>query len=109
MHADLGRCRCLSECHQGHPVPRRRPGARDPDTGCQPADQDTGQELWSYQTGSGIVGSPVTYFIDGKQYVAVPSGFGGWTGWATIGGGGAPHLKDSRKGGYVTVFGLFDE
>ena len=27
----------------------------------------------------------------------------------TIGGGGAPHLKDSRKGGYVTVFGLFDE
>ena len=72
-------------------------------------DQDNGHELWSYQTGSGIVGSPVTYFIDGKQYVAVPSGFGGWTGWATIGGGGAPHLKDSRKGGYVTVFGLFDE
>jgi alcohol dehydrogenase (cytochrome c) len=72
-------------------------------------DQDTGKELWSYQTGSGIVGSPVSYFIDGKQYIAVPSGFGGWTGWATIGGGGAPHLKDSRKGGYVTVFGLFDE
>jgi alcohol dehydrogenase (cytochrome c) len=72
-------------------------------------DQDTGKELWSYQTGSGIVGSPVTYSIDGKQYVAVPSGFGGWTGWATIGGGGAPHLKDSRKGGYVTVFALFDE
>ena len=55
------------------------------------------------------MGSPVTYSIDGKQYVAVPSGFGGWTGWATIGGGGAPQLKDSRKGGYVTVFGLFDE
>jgi len=71
--------------------------------------QVTGHAMWSYQTGSGIVGSPVTYFIDGKQYVAVPSGFGGWTGWATIGGGGAPHLKDSRKGGYVTVFGLFDE
>jgi len=72
-------------------------------------DQDTGKELWSYQTGSGIVGSPVSYSVDGKQYVAVPSGFGGWTGWATIGGGGAPQLKDSRKGGYVTVFGLFDE
>jgi alcohol dehydrogenase (cytochrome c) len=72
-------------------------------------DQETGKELWSYQTGSGIVGSPVAYSIAGKQYIAVPSGFGGWTGWATIGGGGAPHLKDSRKGGYVTVFGLFDE
>ena len=72
-------------------------------------DQSTGRELWSYQTGSGIVGSPMSFAIDGKQYVAVPSGFGGWTGWATIGGGGAPHLKDSRKGGYVTVFGLFEE
>jgi alcohol dehydrogenase (cytochrome c) len=72
-------------------------------------DQDTGKELWSYQTGSGIVGSPMSFSIGGKQYIAVPSGFGGWTGWATIGGGGAPHLKDSRKGGYVTVFGLFDE
>ena len=72
-------------------------------------DQDTGKELWSYQTGSGIVGSPMSFSVGGKQYIAVPSGFGGWTGWATIGGGGAPHLKDSRKGGYVTVFGLFDE
>jgi alcohol dehydrogenase (cytochrome c) len=72
-------------------------------------DQETGKELWSYQTGSGIVGSPVSFAIDGKQYIAVPSGFGGWTGWATIGGGGAPHLKDSRKGGYVTVFALFDD
>ncbi|MSQ59114.1 MAG: PQQ-dependent dehydrogenase, methanol/ethanol family [Betaproteobacteria bacterium] len=71
--------------------------------------QDTGKELWSYQTGSGIVGSPISYVIGGKQYIAVPSGFGGWTGWATIGGGGAPHLKDIRKGGYVTVFGLFDD
>jgi alcohol dehydrogenase (cytochrome c) len=72
-------------------------------------DADSGKELWSYQTGSGIVGSPVTFVVDGKQYVAVPSGFGGWTGWATIGGGGAPHLKDNRKGGTLFVFGLFEE
>jgi alcohol dehydrogenase (cytochrome c) len=73
-------------------------------------DTRTGEQLWSYQTGSGIVGSPVSFFIDGKQYVAVPSGWGGWTGWATWGGkGGAPHLKDNRKGGYLTVFRLFDE
>jgi alcohol dehydrogenase (cytochrome c) len=71
--------------------------------------QDSGEELWSYNTGSGIFGSPITYVVDGKQYVAVPSGFGGWTGWATIGGGGAPQLKDSRKGGYLTVFGLFED
>jgi len=69
----------------------------------------TGEELWSYQTGSGIVGSPVSFAVDGKQYIAVPSGWGGWTGWATWGGrGGAPHLKDNRKGGTLFVFGLFD-
>jgi hypothetical protein len=28
LHADMGRCRCLSECHQGDSVPRRRAGAR---------------------------------------------------------------------------------
>ena len=39
----------------------------------------------------------------------MPAGFGGWTGWATLGGGGAPHLADSRKGGYLMVFGLFGE
>lgn len=73
-------------------------------------DTRTGKRLWSYQTGSGIVGSPMTFSIDGRQYVAVPSGWGGWTGWATWGGkGGAPHLKDNRKGGYVTVFALFNK
>jgi alcohol dehydrogenase (cytochrome c) len=70
----------------------------------------SGKRLWSYQTGSGIVGSPMSFSIDGRQYIAVPSGWGGWTGWATWGGkGGAPHLKDNRKGGYVTVFALFDK
>ncbi len=73
-------------------------------------DTKTGKQLWSYQTGSGIVGSPIAFSIDGKQYIAVPSGWGGWTGWATWGGkGGAPHLKDNRKGGYLTVFALFDK
>ncbi|MCC7546670.1 MAG: PQQ-dependent dehydrogenase, methanol/ethanol family [Burkholderiales bacterium] len=73
-------------------------------------DTATGKRLWSYQTGSGIVGSPMSFSVDGRQYIAVPSGWGGWTGWATWGGkGGSPHLKDNRKGGYVTVFALFDK
>ena len=33
-------------------------------------DVHSGKELWSYQTGSGIVGSPVAFSIDGKQYRA---------------------------------------
>jgi quinohemoprotein ethanol dehydrogenase len=34
-------------------------------------DAATGGELWRFQTGSGIAGAPITYMIDGQQYVAV--------------------------------------
>lgn len=37
-------------------------------------DARTGTVLWQFQTGSGIIGSPITYELDGIQYVAVPSG-----------------------------------
>ena len=37
-------------------------------------DARTGTLLWQFQTGSGIIGSPITYELDGIQYVAVPSG-----------------------------------
>jgi PQQ-dependent dehydrogenase (methanol/ethanol family) len=41
----------------------------------------TGEELWKFKTGSGIIGQPVTYRgPDGKQYVAILSGIGGWVG-----------------------------
>ena len=33
--------------------------------------------LWRFQTGSGIHSSPVTYSIDGKQYIALMGGSGG--------------------------------
>jgi PQQ-dependent dehydrogenase (methanol/ethanol family) len=37
-------------------------------------DARTGQELWKFNTGSGISAAPMTYALDGKQYVAVVSG-----------------------------------
>jgi lanthanide-dependent methanol dehydrogenase len=41
----------------------------------------TGALLWQFKVGSGIIGQPVTYRgPDGKQYVAVLSGVGGWSG-----------------------------
>jgi lanthanide-dependent methanol dehydrogenase len=44
-------------------------------------DARTGQELWRFKTQSGIVGQPVSYRApDGKQYIAVLSGVGGWAG-----------------------------
>ena len=40
-------------------------------------DGKTGKTLWQFQTGSGINASPITYQLDGHQYVAILSGLGG--------------------------------
>jgi quinohemoprotein ethanol dehydrogenase len=37
----------------------------------------TGEKLWSGYAGTGIVAPPITYAIDGKQYVSVMAGWGG--------------------------------
>ncbi|GBG12837.1 methanol dehydrogenase [Novimethylophilus kurashikiensis] len=44
-------------------------------------DAKTGKELWKFQAGSGVIGQPITFQgPDGKQYIAVLSGVGGWAG-----------------------------
>ena len=40
-------------------------------------DQDTGKILWKFQTPSGIIGQPITWEHNGKQYVTITSGTGG--------------------------------
>ena len=41
----------------------------------------TGEVLWEFRTASGIIGQPITYRgPDGKQYVAILDGVGGWSG-----------------------------
>ena len=36
----------------------------------------TGEQLWRQPTNSGVIGVPVSFAIDGKQYIAVQSGWG---------------------------------
>jgi alcohol dehydrogenase (cytochrome c) len=60
-------------------------------------DARTGSTLYRFQTGSGIAGSPITYELDGTQYVAVPSG--GISGDMTF------YYKEP-KGGALWVFAL---
>lgn len=44
-------------------------------------DAHTGKLLWQFQTASGIIGNPMTYLgPDGKQYIAIYDGIGGWMG-----------------------------
>ena len=84
-------------------------------------DAKTGAELWKFKTPSGIIGNPMTYSgPDGKQYVAVLSGVGGWSGIGvaadmsledpTAGLGAIGAFSDlanfSNQGGVLTVFSL---
>lgn len=43
-------------------------------------DTKTGRLLWKFKTPSGIIGNVFTYEYDGRQYVGVYSGIGGWAG-----------------------------
>jgi lanthanide-dependent methanol dehydrogenase len=46
----------------------------------------TGEVLWRFKTGSGLIGNFMTYLgPDGKQYVAVYAGIGGWAGAVALG------------------------
>lgn len=85
------------------------------------ADAKTGNILWQFKTDSGVIGQPITYRgPDGKQYVAVLSGIGGWPGSivaakldtrdGTAGNGWGKALPNIRNevtaGGTLYVFSL---
>jgi PQQ-dependent dehydrogenase (methanol/ethanol family) len=55
-------------------------------------DATNGKELWSSPTETGVVAAPISYAIDGEQYVAIMVGTG--SSWALIGG-------DTNMKGYV--------
>jgi alcohol dehydrogenase (cytochrome c) len=40
-------------------------------------DASTGKLLWEFPTNSGILAPPTSFLIDGKQYIALESGWGG--------------------------------
>jgi alcohol dehydrogenase (cytochrome c) len=67
-------------------------------------DAETGAELWRFQTGSGVIGSLITWEMDGRQYLAVVSGWGGGVGmW---GGEVVNRFDNSNEGGTLWVFRL---
>jgi len=71
-------------------------------------DAATGALLWEFPTNSGIIGPPVSYTIDGKQYIAVQSGWGidsraMQSRLNTLTGGAYPEVPE---GGAVWVFAV---
>ena len=84
-------------------------------------DARSGKLLWHYQMNSGIIGMPITYRgPDGRQYVAIFAGVGGWSGAIVAGAmdrgdptgalGFANAVRDlpdrTKAGGRLYVFAL---
>lgn len=61
---------------------------------------DRGEKLWEFNVGIGVLGSPVTYEIDGVQYVSVMAGWGG--AFALVGGNAIADMPVQRVGRVLT-------
>ena len=79
----------------------------DPEGNFYALDDRTGEKLWSFPTGSGHRGGPISYSVDGKQYIATPSGWGSSAGamLALF----YPELEGARQGSTVFAFTLPDD
>lgn len=61
-------------------------------------DARSGKVLWSFRAPSGIIGQPTTYQgSDGRQYIAILSGVGGWSG-AIANAGLDPRMRNGALG-----------
>jgi alcohol dehydrogenase (cytochrome c) len=66
-------------------------------------DDTTLEEMWKTNLGSGFNAPPMTFEVNGKQYVAIASGLGA-AARSTI--AKTPELKDQRNATVLYVFGL---
>jgi alcohol dehydrogenase (cytochrome c) len=68
-------------------------------------DTKTGEELWQVRLGAGLHGYPVTYAVDGVQYIAVPTGMGVFK---LLTAKQAPEIYQPQGGNALYVFRLGD-
>ena len=66
-------------------------------------DAKTGKLLYKFKSPSGIIGNVMTYEHNGKQYIAVLSGVGGWAGIGLAAGLTDPHAGLGVVGGYAAL------
>ncbi|MCC5901486.1 MAG: PQQ-dependent methanol/ethanol family dehydrogenase [Halomonas sp.] len=65
---------------------------------------ETGEELWKFQVGTGIISPPITWEMDGEQYIGVTAGYGGAV--PLWGGDMADLTRPIAQGGSFWVFKL---
>ncbi|HSD10302.1 MAG TPA: c-type cytochrome, partial [Candidatus Binatia bacterium] len=64
---------------------------------------DRGENLWETVTGTGIIAGPMSYEVDGVQYVSVSAG---WGGTFALAGGDASTAGGTEPNGKVLTFAL---
>jgi alcohol dehydrogenase (cytochrome c) len=71
-------------------------------------DAATGEVLWEFPTNSGVYAPPSSFMIDGKQYIAVVSGWGqdARSMESRINGVSPGHYPDVPEGGVIWVFAV---
>jgi alcohol dehydrogenase (cytochrome c) len=65
-------------------------------------DQDNGKVLWQARLGTSVAGTPVTYSVNGRQYVAIAAGSGHLALLTKI----FPNIDQPGGGNMVYVFAL---
>jgi alcohol dehydrogenase (cytochrome c) len=67
-------------------------------------DAHSGKTLWQFSAGSGTRGGPISYAINGKQYIAIPTGLGS----LAVGfmASAFPKIKDIPSGAALVVFAV---
>ena len=68
-------------------------------------DSQTGEELWKVRLGSGLHGYPISYAVDGVQFIAVPTGLGVFK---LLTAKQAPEIYQPSGGNALYVFRLGD-
>jgi alcohol dehydrogenase (cytochrome c) len=76
----------------------------DPEGNFFALDARNGAKLWSFQTGAGHRGSPITYSVNGRQYIATPTGWGSNVGRIML--EIFPGVMNARNGSTLVVFAL---
>lgn len=67
---------------------------------------DTGEMLWSHDVQTGVIAAPMTYELDGVQYIALMAG---WGGAGALIGGDAGNAANTRNISRLLVFKLGGE
>ena len=71
-------------------------------------DVSTGKILWQTRLGTSVQGFPISFSVDGKQYIAVPTGLGGGSP-RQVPGLIAPDIHHPSNGNALYVFALPDK